>query len=81
MSNKFYTVNPKEDYDRCLGPYLWTNVNRRDFFSWEGAWAESWDSEEMAIHAAKQRTAEGWIVDCYKSVGYTAAEHDRDEDE
>jgi hypothetical protein len=57
--------------DENQGPYQWTNVNRRDYFGWEGAWAESFASEEWAIFAAEQRTKEGWIVDCYHNVGYT----------
>lgn len=57
--------------DELAGPYRWTNINRRDYFGWDGAWTEGFDSEEWAIKAAKQRTKEGWIVDCYHNVGYT----------
>lgn len=57
--------------DENAGPYKWTNINRRDYFGFEGAWAEAFDSEEWAIVAGEQRTKEGWIVDCYKNVGYT----------
>ena len=65
--------------DETSGPYRWTNINRRDYFSFEGAWAESFDSEEWAIHAGKQRTKEGWIVNSYHEVGYTINLDDEEE--
>lgn len=66
--------------DENSGLHHWTNINRRDYFGYEHAWAESFDSEERAIVAGKQRTKEGWIVDCYKSVGYTINMNESEED-
>lgn len=66
--------------DENVGPYRWTNINRRDYFSFEGAWAESFDSKEWAIIAGKQRTKEGWIVNSYHEVGFTINLEDAEDD-
>jgi len=67
--------------DENSGGYHWTNINRRDHFTFEGAWAEDFDSEEWAIVAAEQRTREGWIVDSFRKLGYTVEDgYDKQDD-